>query len=217
MSFGVGLRPTGVPEAVSNIYSIGALLTRCQTRTKQRPHYFCVDCRLRHSQWRERLVGALMQVAWVEAPWRGGQKKSTPPAPRHAQDTKDTKKTVPRDTNKTRTKHQKDAPATRNNNTKKAPPAPRTMEADRAQANLGPAAEHAVPEEVPVAPKQPRRRFVGRKTAAAAAGGRADADASANMEDSTAIQGVRRLPVFTPACCVANSNQSPSLAAPPAH
>jgi 2-(3-amino-3-carboxypropyl)histidine synthase len=62
------------------------------------------------------------------------------------------------------------------------------MEDDRAQTNLGPAAEQGVPDEGPAAPapKQPRRRFVGRKTAAAGGGADADADAdaNANIEDS---------------------------------
>ncbi|KAJ4356313.1 Diphthamide biosynthesis protein 1 [Didymosphaeria variabile] len=59
------------------------------------------------------------------------------------------------------------------------------MEDDRAQTNLGPAAEDGVPEEVYAAPKQPRRRFVGRK-AVAEAGNKAAPNA--NIEDSSAIQ-----------------------------
>ncbi|KAK7192442.1 Diphthamide biosynthesis protein 1 [Paraphaeosphaeria sporulosa] len=58
------------------------------------------------------------------------------------------------------------------------------MEDDRAQTNLGPAAEDGVPEEVRAVPKQPRRRFVGRKSAAEAG----SADPNANIEDSSAIQ-----------------------------
>lgn len=69
------------------------------------------------------------------------------------------------------------------------------MEDDRAATNLGPAADEAVPDELPAAPKQPRRRFVGRKTANEAPKA---ADANANIEDSSAIQGA--------------SHQSPSIA-----
>lgn len=67
------------------------------------------------------------------------------------------------------------------------------MEDDRAQTNLGPAAEDGVPEEAPAATKQPRRRFVGRKkTAAAGAAVGSVADANTSIEDSSAIQGVRQ-------------------------
>jgi len=66
------------------------------------------------------------------------------------------------------------------------------MENDRAATNLGPAAEEGVPEEVPVEPKQPRRRFVGRKTAQVSAGTGKLLDPNANIEESSAIQGVRR-------------------------
>lgn len=63
------------------------------------------------------------------------------------------------------------------------------MEDDRAQTNLGPAAEEGVPEEAPAAAaaKQPRRRFVGRKKTVGSV-----ADATTSIEDSSAIQGVRQ-------------------------
>lgn len=62
------------------------------------------------------------------------------------------------------------------------------MEDDRAATNLGPSAEDGIPEEPVAVPKQPKRRFVGRKTADAAA---KPADPNSNIEDSSAIQGVR--------------------------
>jgi 2-(3-amino-3-carboxypropyl)histidine synthase len=62
------------------------------------------------------------------------------------------------------------------------------MEEDRAATNLGPSAEEGVPDEPVAAPKQPKRRFVGRKTADAAAS--RSTDPNANIEDSGAIQGV---------------------------
>lgn len=71
------------------------------------------------------------------------------------------------------------------------------MEHDRAQTNLGPAAEHAVPEEAPVAPKQPRRRFVGRKKEPDAHSDQ-PARPNANIEDASAIQGGR--PTDRPVC-----------------
>ncbi|KAH6531313.1 hypothetical protein HBI81_091140 [Parastagonospora nodorum] len=60
------------------------------------------------------------------------------------------------------------------------------MEEDRAATNLGPELEEGISEEPTVAPKQPRRRFVGRKTAGTA--GEQQADPNANIEDSSAIQ-----------------------------
>jgi hypothetical protein len=65
------------------------------------------------------------------------------------------------------------------------------MEDDRAATNLGPEVDEGISEEPTVAPKQPRKRFVGRKTAEKA--GEQQADPNANIEDSSAIQGVRRL------------------------
>jgi hypothetical protein len=67
----------------------------------------------------------------------------------------------------------------------------RNMEDDRAATNLGPEVDEGISEEPTVAQKQPRRRFVGRKTAETA--GEQQADPNANIEDSSAIQGVRRL------------------------
>jgi 2-(3-amino-3-carboxypropyl)histidine synthase len=64
------------------------------------------------------------------------------------------------------------------------------MEDDRAATNLGPDVEENISEEPSVAAKQPRRRFVGRKTADK--GDEQQADPNANIEDSSAIQGVRR-------------------------
>jgi 2-(3-amino-3-carboxypropyl)histidine synthase len=63
------------------------------------------------------------------------------------------------------------------------------MEEDRAAANLGPEADQGMPEEAAPVQKQPKRRFVGRKTAEKA--GEQQADPNANIEDSSAIQGVR--------------------------
>jgi hypothetical protein len=66
------------------------------------------------------------------------------------------------------------------------------MEDDRAATNLGPDVDEGISEEPPAVSKQPRRRFVGRKTAEQGSG--EQADPNANIEDSSAIQGVRRLP-----------------------
>jgi 2-(3-amino-3-carboxypropyl)histidine synthase len=66
------------------------------------------------------------------------------------------------------------------------------MEDDRAATNLGPSAEDGMTEEPVAASKQPKRRFVGRKTAEKVAG---KTDPNANIEDSGTIQGVR-LPQF---------------------
>jgi 2-(3-amino-3-carboxypropyl)histidine synthase len=67
------------------------------------------------------------------------------------------------------------------------------MEDDRAATNLGPEADQGMSEEPAVAQKQPRKRFVGRKTAEQGSE-QPQADPNANIEDSSAIQGVRRLP-----------------------
>ncbi len=64
------------------------------------------------------------------------------------------------------------------------------MEDDRAATNLGPEVEEGIAEEPVPVPKQPKRRFVGRKVNGNA--GDAQADPNANIEDSSAIQGVRR-------------------------
>jgi 2-(3-amino-3-carboxypropyl)histidine synthase len=64
------------------------------------------------------------------------------------------------------------------------------MEDDRAATNLGPDVDENISEEPAVVPKQPRRRFVGRKTEKA---GEQQADPNTNIEDSSAIQGVRHL------------------------
>ena len=61
------------------------------------------------------------------------------------------------------------------------------MEEDRAAANLGPTTECEFSGEVPAVPKQPKKRFVGRKTAERAAG---KMDPNANIEDSGVIQGM---------------------------
>jgi 2-(3-amino-3-carboxypropyl)histidine synthase len=60
------------------------------------------------------------------------------------------------------------------------------MEDDRAATNLGPSAEDGMNEEPTVVPRQPKRRFVGRKAAEKVAG-----NPNENIEDSSAIQGVR--------------------------
>lgn len=65
------------------------------------------------------------------------------------------------------------------------------MEDDRAATNLGPEVEEGIQEEPVQVPKQPKRRFVGRK--AAETKGEQQADPNANIEDSSAIQGVRNL------------------------
>ncbi|KAF1929440.1 diphthamide biosynthesis protein 1 [Didymella exigua CBS 183.55] len=60
------------------------------------------------------------------------------------------------------------------------------MEEDRVATNLGPEVDAGIVEEPAVVPKQPRRRFVGRR--AVEKSGEASADANANIEDSSAIQ-----------------------------
>ena len=62
------------------------------------------------------------------------------------------------------------------------------MEDDRAATNLGLEADQGMPEEAVPVQKQPRRRFVGRKTADKSS--EQQADPNANIEDSSAIQGV---------------------------
>ena len=65
------------------------------------------------------------------------------------------------------------------------------MEEDRAATNLGPDLDESIIEEPVAVPKQPKRRFVGRKTTEKS--GEQQVDPNANIEDSSAIQGVRRL------------------------
>lgn len=61
------------------------------------------------------------------------------------------------------------------------------MESDRAQVNVGDAVNAEFGEEKREQPKQPRRRFIGRK--AAAANAYKNAGASGPVEDSAAVQG----------------------------
>lgn len=63
------------------------------------------------------------------------------------------------------------------------------MEEDRAATNLGPTPEEELNGEPSIAPKQPKKRFVGRRAAESAAAAKAKADPNANIEDSGAIQG----------------------------
>lgn len=62
------------------------------------------------------------------------------------------------------------------------------MESDRAQANLGDAIDDELEVDKQEKPKQPRRRFIGRKAAAE----RAELNGGSNgtIEDSGAIQGI---------------------------
>lgn len=66
-----------------------------------------------------------------------------------------------------------------------------TMEEDRTATNLGPDVDEGMVEEPAAVPKQPKRRFVGRKTVEKS--GEQPVDPNANIEDSSAIQGVRCL------------------------
>jgi hypothetical protein len=84
------------------------------------------------------------------------------------------------------------------------------MEDDRAATNLGPEVEDGISEEPAAAQKHPKRRFVGRKTAEKA--GEQQADPNANIEDSGAIQGVRRMDGF---CIRTAANTCRSRAASP--
>ena len=61
------------------------------------------------------------------------------------------------------------------------------MEEDTAAANPGPTAEGESNSQVPAVPKQPKKRFVGRKTAERAA---EKMDPNVNIEDSGVIQGI---------------------------
>ncbi|KAF2708405.1 diphthamide biosynthesis protein 1 [Pleomassaria siparia CBS 279.74] len=62
------------------------------------------------------------------------------------------------------------------------------MEDDRAATNLGPSVEDGLTEEPVNSPKQPKRRFVGRKTVEGKTAEGKPADPNANIEDSSAIQ-----------------------------
>lgn len=62
------------------------------------------------------------------------------------------------------------------------------MEEDRAATNLGPDIEEGVSEELVAVLKQPKRRFVGRKTAGKDTNEQKDPNAT--IEDTSAIQGV---------------------------
>jgi len=64
------------------------------------------------------------------------------------------------------------------------------MEEDRIATNLGPDLPSELNGEQSPVPKQPKKRFVGRRTAAEAAGSKATPNES--IEDSGAIQGKNR-------------------------
>ncbi len=61
------------------------------------------------------------------------------------------------------------------------------MEEDRAEADVGPVIDPVVPGAKQETPKQPSRRFVGRKTVAVSAHKRAETNG--HIESSTAVQG----------------------------
>ena len=62
------------------------------------------------------------------------------------------------------------------------------MEEDRAQADVGVAVEAELQGKNQDVPKQPSRRFIGRKTAAANA--QKKGETNGHIEDSTAVQGL---------------------------
>ena len=64
------------------------------------------------------------------------------------------------------------------------------MEEDREVANLGPDLEKDLDLQIHVAPKQPKRRFVGRNAAGKVAMSNGQKD---SIEESSAIQGVKDL------------------------
>lgn len=66
------------------------------------------------------------------------------------------------------------------------------MEEDRAQVDLGVAADIEQLQNAQAVPKQPKKRFVGRRAAAETAAGR-NGSGSTNIEDSGSIQGKSRL------------------------
>jgi 2-(3-amino-3-carboxypropyl)histidine synthase len=84
------------------------------------------------------------------------------------------------------------------------------MEDDRAATNLGPETDPGMPEEAVPVPKQPKRRFVGRKTAEKTSD--QQADPNANIEDSSAIQGVRNPYRVDSLSDIANTPKSLNLA-----
>jgi 2-(3-amino-3-carboxypropyl)histidine synthase len=61
------------------------------------------------------------------------------------------------------------------------------MEEDRNETNLGPTADQDIVPELTQAPKEPRRRFVGRKTAAKAQ--EELGENNTNIESSSQVQG----------------------------
>ena len=65
------------------------------------------------------------------------------------------------------------------------------MESDRAKVDLGPdeLSENYKPADVPDIPKQPKKRFVGKRAAAERA--ERDGKGSASIEDNGAIQGTQ--------------------------
>jgi hypothetical protein len=72
------------------------------------------------------------------------------------------------------------------------------MEADREATNLGPEISDEIPREEVITPKEPKRRFVGRKTAAEKAAANAS---EVNIEDSgKAIQRKRSFSARYPGC-----------------
>lgn len=73
------------------------------------------------------------------------------------------------------------------------------MEEDRAQVDIGTAVEAELRPGTQDIPKQPRRRFVGGKTAAANA--QKKAEASGHVEDSTAVQGLQGFLPQSQGCC----------------
>lgn len=66
------------------------------------------------------------------------------------------------------------------------------MEEDRAQADLGEAVDAEFAAEKQGKQKQPRKRFIGRKEAAERAEKKGDTNST--IEDSGALQGMRRVP-----------------------
>lgn len=65
------------------------------------------------------------------------------------------------------------------------------METDRAQVDVGHAVDAEITGEKQEQPKQPRRRFIGRKAAAASA--QKKAEANGHIEDGAAVQGQPRI------------------------
>lgn len=65
------------------------------------------------------------------------------------------------------------------------------MEEDRASANLGPEVSLNLEEESKTEPKQPKRRFIGKRAAVEKAA--ANGSQNGNVEDNEAVQGVDEL------------------------